>query len=237
MGDSLTMLSKRVAAANRLYLNLMAEVEAASTDAAEAVRRYWWNLWLIKRDKLWRAGGFKTESAWIASWQTEPWAQSRATFFGVMQAIERWYALGGKDEDVQQLLGQRKTAIEADLGQWFTGTRDNEALKPEVRMMLAAKHETPIGALLRIAALGATEARVATGEVVDREYFFVPPDSLAWDNDHTLHLRLRHEHTRKGIMGEYTVKLIFTPIVEGRKSPGYLRQAAEWLLSKFGLNV
>ncbi len=141
---------------------------------------------------------------------------------------------------MQRLLGNRKVAVEGDIRNWFVPGSDR-VLRPEVRMMLAAKGETPEQALHRISLLPPGQARAAAGEVVDREYWMIERDSLITTRKHGLvdvvSFVVRNEHTRKGLLGKWKITMISEPLEvadthQGNKWPTHL---LAWVLSKFGL--
>src|SRR3990167_2534192 len=96
------------------YQARMAIVEASDGEASEAVSAYWWNLYLIYRDDDWRAE-FEHLRDWLGDFTVKPFGRSRQTFFNVMRAIKRWKAMELADNQVRQLLGKRKVALEGDL--------------------------------------------------------------------------------------------------------------------------
>jgi hypothetical protein len=241
MSRALSVVSPQLAELHERYDQAMANAEAAAGEAAAQQTMYWWSLWVIKRDKLYRAKGHLSEEKWLDNdLLSEAWAPSRATYKGVMTAICDWKALGANDEGVQRLLGNRKVAVEGDIRNWFVPDSDR-VLRPEVRMMLAAKGETPLQALVRISELPSGQARAAAGEVVDREYFLIERGSLVTTRQHGLveivSFIVRNEHTRKGLLGKWKITLVSEPLEvedthQGNRWPTHL---LAWLLSRFGL--
>jgi hypothetical protein len=236
--SALTVLTPAEVELHDRYTAHMLIAEAAAGEAAAQQSAYWHSLWLIKRDKEWKAKGYTSEEQWLAEeLLSEPWAPSRATYKGVMTAITDWMACGVDEPGVQRLLANRKVATEGDIRSWFVPGSDRE-LRPEVKLMLASKGETPAQALERISQLPPDQARAAAGEVVDREYVMVERDSVVVGRDaktrQTLTYIVRHEHTRTGLLGRWRVTSYLEPLDE-TKVKHWTYELLSWMLSRFGL--
>lgn len=240
-GLSVTVLSPQLAVLHDRYQAVIESVEAASIDLAASQMTYWWGLWTIKRDKLYRAKGYLSEEQWLRSdLLAQAWAPSRSGYKSVMTAIADWYALKATDEQVQRLLADRKMAIESDLREWFIDGRRAAGLRPEVLLALAAKGETPLVALERIAALPPDQARAAAGEVIDRDYWRIIPETVHFlSGADKWNATVQHEHTRLGILevGTLTWGYHRTDEHAPRKPAGFPLILARWLMSKFGLAI
>jgi len=239
MGRALSVVSPKLAELHDRYELAMHNAEAAAGEAAAQQSMYWYSLWVIHRDKLYPGKGYLSEEEWLRKeLLSDAWAPSRATYKGVITAITDWQALGASEEGVMRLLGNRKVAIEGDIRNWFVPGSDRE-LRPEVRMMLAARGETPGQALTRISELPPDQARAAAGEVVDREYWMVEQDSITYlKGADKLSCILRHEHTRTGLLGRYQLIVACRRIEPEptRADPGdeIPFEVRSWLMSRFG---
>lgn len=238
MGKSVTVVLPAEAEQHAHYDQHMLDAERAAGQAALSQSVYWGSLWAIKRNKEWRAKGYKSEEEWLREelLSTE-WAPSRATYKGVMTAIADWQACGADEPAVLNLLANRKVATEGDIRNWFVPGSDR-VLRPEVRLMLASKGETPLTALYRIALLPPDQARAAAGEVIDREYWLVERDSVQFHKtSQRIAFDLRHEHTRRGLLAKYHITVAAQQTAPDPK-PGRIDdmppELRQWLLSKFG---
>jgi len=117
----------------------MAVVETAYADLTHATSDYWWNLYKIHQDDLWRAR-YDSHGDWLGTLLTERFGPRRQTFYTVMRAIERWKSFGMAYPKIYSLLGDRKVALEGDLEELF----DKDGLKPEVAEQLEEQGITPL---------------------------------------------------------------------------------------------
>jgi len=183
------------------YQSRMAIVEASDGEASEAIAAYWWNLYLIYRDDDWRAE-FEHLRDWLGDFTARPFGKSRQTFFNVMRAISRWKSMKLADNQVRQLLGKRKVALEGDIEKWF----DGEKMKPEVEAALQEKGVEPKEVILRAADLGDGEARKEILQFAERDHIYAVPDMAAMD-DLGLLFNVRWENEKQGIVGEWTIRV------------------------------
>lgn len=238
MSKSVTVLMQSEAALHDRYERHMLDAERAAGQAARSQSIYWGSLWAIKRGREWQAKGYASEEAWLRDeLLSNEWAPSRATYKGVMTAIADWQACGADEAGVLALLANRKVATEGDLRNWFVPGSDH-VLRPEVRLLLASRGETPLSALTRISQLPAAQARAAAGEVIDREYWLVERDSIQFYKiSQRIAFTLRHEHNRKGLLAKYNITIAAQQVAP---TPAHLHvddmppALRQWLLSKFG---
>ncbi len=212
------------------YQSRMAIVEASDGEASEAIAAYWWNLYLIYRDDDWRAE-FEHLRDWLGDFTAKPFGKSRQTFFNVMRAISRWKSLGLADNQVRQLLGKRKVALEGDIEKWF----DGEKMIPEVEAALNNKGEKPKEVLLRAADLGDGEARKEILSFVERDHIYTVPDVYSLGDDGLL-FNLRWENEKKGLIGEWTIQVTAKQI-SPEKGNGLPDTIGRYLASRLGIRL
>lgn len=211
-------------------------VEASAEGAAEARAAYWWNLYVIWRDDLWRADcdGFREWLGWFA---VQSWGESAQTFYNVKGAVERWFGLGFTEEQVKNLLRSRKVALEHDIKEWFLEGGKGD-LRPEIKEKLDAEGETIQEAVLRIADLGPGEARKEVRRFVDPNHIFAHKMSTYWDpKTHHVLVNVQWENEEDGIVGVWTIKLTGEDVTEGKHPADKKKlpeKVARWLVAKLG---
>ncbi len=219
------------------YDRAMTEIEAAAGERATQEKRYWWNLYLIRRDELWKAR-FTTMKDWLGEFSKQPFGESVATYYGVMGTIERMLREGVKSRTVQTYLGNRKTALEGDMKAWFEdGGRG--PLKPAIQLQLEAKGETLDTLVRRVAVeLPPGQAREEIGSYIPKEKFYATDDP-AVVNPRTgeLMFNIVWESAKGGIQWKGTLRIKGTRLAGNKKVEDNVlpEDVAGWLMSKFGV--
>lgn len=221
----------------RLYEEAMYQVEMSFAAIASEVSAYWWNLYQIKQNAWWQCD-FDTFEDWLGDFSVKPYGQSRASFFNVMGAIERFKRIGKTDEEVRELLGKRKVALEGDLKEMFLdGGRG--AIRPEIQARLAAGGETVAQFVDRVADLAPGEARQAVRAVLRKDKVYVVEDQTA-EVDGRLLLNMVWESEEDGILWNGTVTISGQEIVARRSrlttAPHQLPPAiTDYICSRLGI--
>ena len=213
----------------------MAVVETAYADLTHATSDYWWNLYKIHQDDLWRAR-YDSHGDWLGTLLTERFGPRRQTFYTVMRAIERWKSFGMAYPKIYSLLGDRKVALEGDLEELF----DRDGLKPEVAEQLEEQGITPLELIEQASELGPGEARSRMRQFVEKDQIFFLDDcaynattgvilaNLRWDNE-------------TGLVGVWTVKITAQDVTEGKpkrqKGEFLPEELARFAASKLGIRI
>lgn len=206
----------------REYDLAMYQVQLSFDAISSEVSAYWWNLYLIKRDELWRSDVDSNEGFddWLGDFSVKPFGQSRAQYYAVMASIERFKRIGKSDDEVRELLGKRKVALEGDLKELFLdGGRGD--LRPEVAERIAAGGESVGQFVDRIADLGPGEARSAVRTLLGEDKVYVIQDEVVESNGELL-VNMVWESPEDGIVWRGTVRISGTALDTGprlRNSP------------------
>lgn len=181
------------------YQRQIAIVESASSAMAQTQSEYWWALWVIYRDNLWKsvtASGKFTD--WLGDLAVAPYGVSRETFYNRIRNIQRWQALGIPDDKVQHLLGSRnETALHQDIDAWF---EKNGQIKEEVAKQIEDGRETPAEFIERVSELAPGEARQEVQRLtVKDKVFCIPDDAVLNVEQGTLMFNVRWDNEEDGL--------------------------------------
>lgn len=225
----------------KAYETAMHEVEASHGEASEALSRYWWTLYEIKTNNLWRAkykeGQFKE---WLSELCTEKFGPKKSTFYKVMGAIDRFRRIGKSDDEIFALLGNLSTALLEDFTLLFDKHGKGDIL-PEVLKQIEAGGETPDEFLDRIAELNPSEQRQEVLKLTQQDSVYFLDDSTSYDElNGRLMTNVQWETKDDGIIYRGTVVITATEITVPRKhtkKKDYLpKRVAEFLMSKLGIS-
>lgn len=148
----------------------------------------------------------------------KPFGQSRATYYAVMSSVERFKRIGKTDDEVRELLGKRKVALEGDFKELFLdGGRG--AIKPEVAEKIAAGGETVGQFLDRVADLAPGESRSAVRSLVDHDKVYVIQDEVVESNGELL-VNMAWENDEDGLVWKGTVKISSVQIANRESRTG-----------------
>lgn len=192
------------------YDHAMYSVELSFQAITSEVSSYWWNLYQIKLHEWWRYD-FENFDDWLGDFSVKTFGQSRATFYAVMSSIERFQRIGKTDDEIRELLGKRKVALEGDFKELFLeGGRGD--IRPEVSERIAAGGETIQQFVDRVADLSPGEARQAVRSMLDEDKVYVLQDEVV-DQDGQLFINMVWENAIDGIIWKGTIRLSSTQIV------------------------
>jgi len=235
MPQSQQIISKELSEA---YDTAMSEVALSHKERATQECRYWWNLFLIKRDELWRAK-FEMFEDWIGEFSKEPFGESRATYYNVMGTIDRMLREGVTQKTVQLYLGNRKVALEGDLQKWFEGNGKG-GLLPEIQKELAEGGENLNQFVRRVAELPSGEARKEVTRFTQKDKIYPTDEPALWDDETgTLLFNINWEN-EGGLVGKFTLTLTGLKLLgNGKAKAGSVlpSKVAEWAMSKFGVRL
>jgi len=223
------------------YADAIALVEASHGEASEAISIYWWTLFVIKRDNLWRAkydeGQFKE---WLLDLRRERFGPSRSDFYMVIGTVERLLRGGLTESEIRPMLGQLTTALKGDLKELFDRNGKGD-LKPEVLAQLKAEGESFPEFVERIGELGPGEGRTQVSRLTSRDHIFFVDD---WEYDERLGrfmANVRWENDEDGIVYTGTVIVTCTETTQKKKyrnKPNYLpEKIADSIRHRFGLSA
>lgn len=217
------------------------KVEASHGEASEAISEYWTNLYIIKRDNLWRAkyneGQFKD---WLADLSKEAFGPSKTDFYDTMGAIDRLKRLGKTEEEIYPLLGHMTTAIKSDMKLLFEKNGKGKLL-PEVQAQFDEQGITGSEFVDRVSTMSASDQR---SEVLGKRFkasIYFMEDDVSYDEvNGRLLCNVIWENSEEGIVGKWTVVVTATEITEPRKhkkKEQYLpREVAEYIMDRFGIS-
>jgi len=232
-----TIISPELSAA---YDEAMAEVEASHGEASDALSRYWWNLYRIKRDNLWRA---KYEDGRFADWlddiHREPFGPSKSDFYMVCGTVERFMRGGMTEEEVRGKLGFLNTALKGDLAKLFDKKGKGDLL-PEVAKQLQEEGITFKELVEDLTAIGPGEARARVSQLTDQETIYALEDDWSYDERiGRLMVNFRWETREDGLVWTGTVNVTASELTSNKKykdRPNYLpERVAKYILSRFGI--
>jgi len=198
------------------YHDRIVRVEAAYYAASNNISEYWWALFEIYRDNLWRA---KADAGrfvdWLGDLSKEAWGPSRQDFYDTMGAVERLMKMGLTESEIKERIGRFSTAHKTDLKLLFTKNGKGELL-PDVKAQLAEGGETPAEFALRLDTLGPGERRAAVRGLVEKDHIFFTDGvyderlgramaNVLWENDN-------------GIVIKGTCLITFTETTEPKQS-------------------
>jgi len=221
------------------YEKRQAIIEREHAKIADASSEYWWAMYEMYRDELWRAR-FETQEDWLGDWSASPSGRSKSTFYNVKDGIEAGFKVGLSEAEVRgQLLKGRKVATEGDFKQLFTREKGGKLgeLRPEVVERIEAGGETPRQYLLRLAELPDGEARGAVQALTRTEQIFVHEKDVVV-TDTMIAFNVQHESEKGGILYKGTVTLKISEITKPprRKKANEIPPVLQaWLIRKFGL--
>jgi len=217
----------------------MYQIEISYTGVVDNLSSYWWNIYLIKRDEDWRAD-FDEFEDWLGDFAVQSFGPSRATFYSVMGAIERFKRIGKTDEEIQGLLGRRKVALEGDFKELFDNNGRGE-MRPEVVQRIEAGGES-IGQFVdRIAEAAPAEARRIVQSVQNHDTIYALQDETVYDeNTGCLLINMQWENSDDGLIWRGTVKISAEELTESRPSRPRNRrhlptQVADYIKKRLGV--
>ena len=212
------------------YQERMEVVELSHREIENATSEYWWALYLIWRDSDWQSE-FETLNDWIGDLSVQAFGPSRSKFFQQMDAITNWKKVGHRDSRIKGLLGEAKTALTQDLGQWFG--RDGE-IKPEVQERLDERGEEAGEVISRAAKLSPGEARKEILSFLPQNSIYVLPDSLDW-KDGKIIFDIKWESSQSGVVGVWRVKMNMEKVKGAAGLSSTPNEIIEWVSSKLGI--
>ena len=233
-----TIISDRL---SKAYDKAMAEIEASHGEASEAISNYWWNLYVIKRDNLWRAkydeGHFKD---WLADLSKEAFGPSKTDFYDTMGAVDKLKKLGKTEDEIHPLLGKLTTAIKNDLKLLFE-KNGKGALLPEVQEQLEEDGLTPSEWVDSLSVMSPSDQRSEVLGKVRRTSIYFLEDATAYDEiNGRLMANVQWETADDGIVYKGTVIITATEITNPRKhtkKQNYLpREVAEYIMQRLGIS-
>ena len=221
---------------NDLYKRYQASiriVEMAGDVSEGSEAQYWWQLWVIRRDELWKAE-HKYFTDWLGWFTKQEWGDSQGEYYNKMGLIENLKAVGLTSSAIKSLLGKRaKTALTVDLGRLFTKRGGQRGVKPEVFQQIESGGETPKQFVKRVAGLAPGEARATVLGLVDKFKAFFHRDAFYDPQRRVILANLQAEHEEKGILGKWTVAIKLTNTETGEvEMPDEVK---EWLARKMGI--
>lgn len=217
-----------------LYSKHIAIVESSASEMTKSQSEYWFSLWIIYRDDLWKSvtdSGKFTD--WLGDFSVSRHGCSVQTFYTRMKAVKYWFSLGLPEDKVRLLLGSRsEVALQRDIEAWFE--KDGE-LKEEVLSQIEAGHESPAEYLERVSQLGPSEARREVQRLTVKDEIFPLPDECLYDTKSgTLLFKLRHDNEGDGL------KWIGTIRITGVSEDGVIflpEQIARYIGKRMGLRL
>lgn len=212
------------------YQERMQAVEAAYKVIETSTSEYWWALYEIYRDGDWSAE-FETLNDWIGDLSSRAFGPSRSKFFQQMDAIGKWKQLGFRNEKVRALLGEAKSALTQDLGQWFD--RSGE-IKPEVQERLNERGEDPKEVVARAATLSPGEARKEIRSFLPTNSIYVLPDSLDWKGG-AIHFDVKWESSQTGVIGVWHVTMKLDKKQGSAGLSSTPNEVIEWVTGRLGI--
>lgn len=216
----------------KAYQKQLTVVKASKDESSSLESEYWWALWTIFRDELWRADGEEKFVDWLGWFTVQPFGDSQGAFYDRMNAIKNWQTLGFTTaREIKYLLKNYKMAIGPDLKRLM----DTDGFKPEIEEQIQGANETPKEFVRRVAELGKGEARKEVLGKVYKNRFFFHRDGAVFDKKRQIIMaNLQWEHEDEGIKGIYTLSLKCTNTETGEveMSP----EVAQWLASKLGFD-
>lgn len=225
---------------SRAYDNQIAIVEASHQEASTATAEYWWALYVIKRDNLWRAkyeeGKFKE---WLSDLRRERFGPSKSDFYMVLGTIERLMRGGMVEEDVKPLLGSLTTALKGDLKELFDRNGKGD-LKPEILAKLEDDNESFPEFVERLQDLGPGEQRTQVSRLRTKDHIFFT-DEFDYDELTGRWMgNVRWESDEDGTVYTGTVIITATETTAKKKfprKPNYLpEKIARYIESRFGIS-
>ncbi len=232
-----TIISSKL---HKAYVSAMETVEASHGEASDALSRYWWTLYQIKSNNLWRAkfkeGEFKL---WLEELCTEKFGPKKSTYYKVMGAVDRFRRIGKSDDEIFGLLGNLSTALLDDFTLLFDKHGKGDIL-PEIAAQIEANGETPEEFLDRIADLSPSDQRQEVLRLVKPSTIYFMDDSTSYDElNGRLMTNVQWETKEDGIVYRGTVVITSTEITEPRKhskKKEYLpKEVADFIMSKLGI--
>lgn len=226
---------------SKAYEKAMEEVEASHGEASEALSRYWWTLYEIKSNNLWRAkfkeGEFKL---WLSELCSETFGPKKSTYYKVMGAIDRFRRIGKSDDEIFGLLGNLSTALLDDFTLLFDKHGKGDML-PEIAAQIEAGGETPEEFLDRISDLSPSDQRQEVLRLVKPDSIYFMDDSTSYDElNGRLLANVQWETKTDGVIYRGTVSITATEITSPRKhskKEQYLpREIAEFLMRRLGIS-
>lgn len=217
------------------YDQAMYQVEISFQEITSGVSSYWWNLYQIKTNELWRCD-FDSFEDWLGDFSVKPFGQSRATFYAVMSSIERFQRIGKNDEEIRELLGKRKVALEGDFKDLFLEGGRGE-IRPEVAERIAAGGETVQGFVDRVADLAPGEARQAVRSLLSQDKVYVIQEEVIEQGGRLL-INMVWENDTDGIIWKGTVTVSAAEIVSrpGRTISNQIPEAvSRYIQKRFGI--
>ena len=220
------------------HMLYMANVEASEGEIVNSTSEYWYNLYLIHRDKTWKA---VTDDGKITTFLRDlsyaPYGCSIQSFYNRMSAIQKWKCLGLTDDKIKLLLGSRtEMALQHDIEAWFS---ENGELKPEVAAQIEAGNETPSEYLERVSQLSPTEARQETQRLTVKDKIFLIPDDCNYDvNTGQMLCVARWDNEEDGMMWLGSIRINAVQTAPENTGKVYMPEmVAKFIAKKLGLRL
>jgi len=211
----------------------MAFAEKQFSEARNLIAQAWWSLWLIYSKKLYQVAyqdqpDLSALEQWIGDLKTSGWGPSRSTFFDYMAAIARWIRDGHSEGDIHKFLASpSSTALIYDEKQ----LRDRHGnVLPGIAKTLATQNTTLFEVTRTAAQLGPGEARQFIQAFTEQDIYYIVSDSIIRKGNKT-NFKIRHEHTRKGMVAEYSITMTGVEVAENGHRPRELPpEIVNWML-------
>jgi hypothetical protein len=220
----------------REYQKRIATVEASAGEVSQGNASYWWNLYLIYRDKSWEVM-FPKFTDWLGDFCSSSYGCSRQSFYTRIKNIKRWQSLGLEDEKIIVLLGSRsETAIQSDIDEWFD---EKGELKESVALRIEEGHESPGEYLERASQLSPGEARQEVQRVTTLDKIYPIPDSCVYDEmSGTLLFNVRWDTEEDGCVWMGSCRITGVQLAPEQSGNIYLpEKIARFIVKKLSLRL